>query len=81
MSQEDIDASEAPLMDHLLELRSRLMKCVLGFAIAFIASFFFSSKSFFVWSGANISLIFAVMPSKSLRPSAIDSLKAPAISI
>ena len=25
MSQDDIDASEAPLMDHLMELRSRLV--------------------------------------------------------
>lgn len=64
MSQEDIDASEAPLMDHLLELRSRLVKSVIGFAIAFIASFFFSSEIFhylvkpFEWgTGQNVGLI------------------------
>ncbi|MFO1033156.1 MAG: twin-arginine translocase subunit TatC [Hyphomicrobiales bacterium] len=64
MSQDEIDASEAPLMDHLLELRSRLVKSVAGFAVAFIASFFFSSDIFhalvkpFEWgTGADVSLI------------------------
>jgi sec-independent protein translocase protein TatC len=46
MTQEDIDKSEAPLLDHLVELRSRLIKCVIGFAIAFIASFYFSTEIF-----------------------------------
>ena len=36
MSDEDIEASKAPLMDHLIELRSRLIKALLGFAVAFI---------------------------------------------
>ena len=36
MSAEDIEASKAPLMDHLIELRSRLIKALLGFGIAFI---------------------------------------------
>ena len=31
MTKEDIDASEAPLLDHLLELRTRLIYCVAGF--------------------------------------------------
>lgn len=51
-------------MDHLLELRSRLVKCVIGFAIAFIASFYFSSEIFhylikpFNWGvGRDVSLI------------------------
>src|ERR1700688_4397760 len=30
MSAEDIEASKAPLMDHLIELRSRLIKALLG---------------------------------------------------
>ena len=29
MSAEDIEASKAPLMDHLIELRSRLIKALL----------------------------------------------------
>ena len=36
-SKEDIDQSQAPLMDHLLELRGRLIKCVLAFVLGCIA--------------------------------------------
>jgi sec-independent protein translocase protein TatC len=64
MSQQDIDASEAPLLDHLLELRNRLIWCVAGFALAFALGFYFSSeiiqllKKPFVWAtGANAELI------------------------
>jgi sec-independent protein translocase protein TatC len=64
MSKEDIDASEAPLMDHLLELRSRLVWSVAGFAIAFLGSFYFSSdilalliKPFRWGTGTDVSLI------------------------
>src|ERR1700704_5295445 len=42
MSDEDIEASKAPLMDHLIELRSRLIKALLGFGVAFIFCFFFA---------------------------------------
>jgi sec-independent protein translocase protein TatC len=64
MSQDEIDASEAPLMDHLMELRSRLVWSVAGFAITFIGSFYFSSdllailiKPFKWGTGADVSLI------------------------
>jgi sec-independent protein translocase protein TatC len=64
MSKDEIDASEAPLMDHLLELRSRLVKAVAGFAIAFIGAFYFSSDIFhllikpFTWgTGTDVGLI------------------------
>ena len=43
MTKDDIDASEAPLIEHLIELRKRLMVCVIGFVLAFICSFIFSS--------------------------------------
>ncbi len=46
MSKSDIDASEAPLIEHLIELRTRLIYCVLGFIAAFIVSFYFSSDIF-----------------------------------
>jgi sec-independent protein translocase protein TatC len=46
MSAEDIEASKAPLMDHLIELRSRLIKALLGFGIAFILCFFFAKQIF-----------------------------------
>lgn len=64
MTKEDIDASEAPLMDHLLELRKRLMWAVGAFALAFIVSFIYSTEIFhllvlpFRWgTGAEVRLI------------------------
>ena len=42
MSQEDIDATKAPLMDHLIELRARLIRSLYAFFAAFIVCFFFS---------------------------------------
>ena len=35
MSQEDIDATQAPLIEHLIELRQRLIYCLIGFVAAF----------------------------------------------
>ena len=62
MTAEDIDASKAPLMDHLIELRSRLIKALLAFGIAFIFCFFFAKQIYnvlvwpFVWvAGAENS--------------------------
>src|ERR1700754_275771 len=55
MSDEDIEASKAPLMDHLIELRSRLIKALLAFGLAFIFCFFFAKQIYnvlvwpFVW--------------------------------
>jgi sec-independent protein translocase protein TatC len=51
MSAEDIEASKAPLMDHLIELRSRLIKALLGFGVAFIICFFFAKQIYnvLVW--------------------------------
>lgn len=40
MTQEDIDASKAPLLDHLIELRSRLIKALVAFGLTFVACFF-----------------------------------------
>jgi sec-independent protein translocase protein TatC len=64
MTQQDIDATEAPLIDHLIELRTRLIYCVVGFVAAFLGSFFFSSDILrililpFKWgTGQDISLI------------------------
>ncbi|HEY0927283.1 twin-arginine translocase subunit TatC [Brevundimonas sp.] len=39
----DIEASRAPLMDHLIELRSRLLWCVVAFIVAFIGCFYFAA--------------------------------------
>lgn len=55
MSAEDIEASKAPLMDHLIELRGRLIKALLAFGIAFIFCFIFAKQIYnvlvwpFVW--------------------------------
>jgi len=51
MTQEDIDATKAPLLDHLIELRSRLIKALIAFAICFIACFFFAKQIYnvLVW--------------------------------
>lgn len=38
----EIEASRAPLMDHLIELRSRLLICVVAFILGFIGCFYFS---------------------------------------
>jgi sec-independent protein translocase protein TatC len=46
MSQDDIEASKAPLLEHLIELRSRLMRAFIAIFIAFIACFFFASDIF-----------------------------------
>lgn len=40
----EIEATKAPLMDHLIELRSRLIKAVIAFVIALIACFFFAKQ-------------------------------------
>jgi sec-independent protein translocase protein TatC len=55
MSHEDIEASKAPLMDHLIELRSRLIKALLAFGLMFALCFVFAKDIYnvlvwpFVW--------------------------------
>jgi sec-independent protein translocase protein TatC len=59
MSREDeekeIEATKAPLMEHLIELRSRLIKALLAFAVTFVVCFFFAEQIYnvlvwpFVW--------------------------------
>jgi sec-independent protein translocase protein TatC len=69
MSAEDIEASKAPLMDHLIELRSRLIKALLGFGIAFIFCFFFAKQIYnvliwpYVWvaGAANAKFIYTAL--------------------
>jgi sec-independent protein translocase protein TatC len=47
MSEEDeIEASKAPLIEHLIELRSRLMRAFIAIFIAFVVCFFFASRIF-----------------------------------
>ncbi len=43
---DEIDKSSAPLMDHLIELRTRLMWSIGGFFVAFLVCFFFAKDIF-----------------------------------
>ncbi|MFO0411821.1 MAG: twin-arginine translocase subunit TatC, partial [bacterium] len=40
--EDEIEASRAPLMDHLIELRGRLVICVVAFVLAFFVCFAFA---------------------------------------
>ncbi len=42
--EKEIEASKAPLMTHLIELRARLIKALAAFGVAAVACFFFSSQ-------------------------------------
>ncbi|MGI6852968.1 twin-arginine translocase subunit TatC [Mesorhizobium sp. 1B3] len=44
--QDEIDKSSAPLIEHLMELRTRLMWSLGGFFVAFLACFFFAKHLF-----------------------------------
>jgi sec-independent protein translocase protein TatC len=49
--EKEIEASKAPLMTHLIELRSRLIKALAAFAIAAVVCFFFAKPIYniLVW--------------------------------
>jgi sec-independent protein translocase protein TatC len=68
VSHEDIEATKAPLMEHLIELRSRLIKALLAFGAMFVRCFFFSTQIFnvLVWpytwvAGTDKSMIYTAM--------------------
>src|SRR6202012_4290843 len=42
MTDADIEATKAPLLDHLIELRSRLIRSLYAFFAAFLVCFYFS---------------------------------------
>jgi sec-independent protein translocase protein TatC len=69
MSEEDIEATKAPLIEHLIELRSRLIKSLVAFVLLFIVCFFFAKPIYnvllwpFEWAAssagvANVKLIY-----------------------
>ena len=43
---DDIDETQAPLLDHLVELRTRLMRCILALVLAFFVCFYFAHDIF-----------------------------------
>jgi sec-independent protein translocase protein TatC len=46
--EHEIEGSRAPLLSHLVELRSRLIICVAALAVAFVACFIFSQQIYLV---------------------------------
>jgi sec-independent protein translocase protein TatC len=46
VEEEDIESSRAPLIEHLIELRQRLLRAVIAIFIAFLVCFFFASDIF-----------------------------------
>jgi sec-independent protein translocase protein TatC len=67
--QDEIEASKAPLMEHLIELRSRLIKALIAFAIMFALCFIFAKQIYnvlvwpFVWvaGAANSKFIYTAL--------------------
>jgi sec-independent protein translocase protein TatC len=60
MTHEDIEATKAPLIEHLIELRSRLIKAMVAFFVMLVVCFFFAKQIFniltwpYVWvAGAD----------------------------
>lgn len=57
-----IEASKAPLIDHLIELRTRLIKALGGFIVCFILSFIFAKQIFqilvlpYEWAGDYLNI-------------------------
>src|SRR5512146_941968 len=51
MTHDDIESTKAPLMDHLIELRSRLIKALLAFGVMLVVCFFFAKQIYnvLVW--------------------------------
>jgi len=51
MTHEDIEATKAPLLEHLIELRARLIKAVVAFSIMFVVCFLFAKQIYnvLVW--------------------------------
>ena len=67
MSDADIDATKAPLMDHLIELRTRLIKALIAFFLTMILCFVFAKYIYNILlfpyelaagSGVSIKLIY-----------------------
>jgi sec-independent protein translocase protein TatC len=59
MTHEDIEATKAPLMDHLIELRARLIKAMIAFGVALVGCFFIAKGIFniltlpYIWAGGE----------------------------
>jgi sec-independent protein translocase protein TatC len=65
--EDDIEASRAPLIDHLIELRGRMIRAMIAVSIAFFGCFFFANQIYnilllpYIWaagSAENARLIY-----------------------
>jgi sec-independent protein translocase protein TatC len=68
MTHEDIEATKAPLMEHLIELRSRLIKAIIAFILTLIVCFFFAGdiyniliKPFYWVAGPDHKFIYTAL--------------------
>ncbi len=56
---DEVEASRAPLLDHLIELRGRLIRAMIAIVIAFLVCFFFAAKIYnvllipYVWAAGG----------------------------
>ncbi|MGO4869300.1 MAG: twin-arginine translocase subunit TatC [Roseiarcus sp.] len=57
MSAEDIDATKAPLMDHLIELRLRLVRALYAFFAAFLVCFYFSRSIYNILTEPYVKIV------------------------
>jgi sec-independent protein translocase protein TatC len=53
----DIEASRAPLLEHLIELRSRLIKSLVAFVVMFFGCFFFSRDIYNILVYPYVSIV------------------------
>ncbi len=53
----EIEASKAPLIEHLIELRSRIIKAVIAFLVAFAGCFYFAHDIYNVLIGPFVSVV------------------------
>jgi sec-independent protein translocase protein TatC len=69
VTNEDIEATKAPLMEHLIELRARLIKALAAFAVMFLLCFAFSTRIYnilvwpYVWvaGSENSNMIYTAL--------------------
>jgi sec-independent protein translocase protein TatC len=57
MTDADIDATKAPLMDHLIELRQRLIRALYAFFAAFFVCFYFSRQIYNVLTWPYVRVV------------------------
>jgi sec-independent protein translocase protein TatC len=70
----EIEASRAPLLDHLIELRKRLIICLAALAVAFFVCFGFSTQIFnlLLHPFQVAAQLLAVRAAQGARPSGFD---------